>query len=399
MMNSHSGAKPQKSFLISVVSIDSIVILFYLFLSNPFLFSGIFFSNFLTPYIIKLFLGMFICIRSLKFRAPAWSYGLICFCIIYTLIHAYLHPNSAAQSVADLQDIMFCVFAWNIVMSKENRDKYMRIFLMLSFLIASILIIETFVFLFKPSTFSFQELVGYKVFYNSILGMINIDNERPCWYFAEPSYCGAFLAINIFMNRHHIFKNRFHKFIYYVVLLGGLLSTASFGAFVAIGITLCILMIYRMVNIPSAILMVILTSIIYSYLVFFPNLERDNDNTAIRTHSWEARQKKILIASEVRRSMTFIDVIIGQGNNAVGFKYENGLSDAYNKLFIENGLIFMMIYFIVIFKLLNKDPVVLSYFLLSLMTVIIQLFPLTFLCLFVARIIAEDKYKLVKGAQ
>lgn len=398
-MNSLSGAKPQKSFFRLLVSIDSIVILFYLFLSSPFLFSGIFFSDFLIPYIIKLFLGVFIYIRSLKYRVPAWSYGLICFCIIYTLIHAYLHPNSLAQSVADLQDIMFCVFAWNIVMSKDNRDKYMRILLFLSFFVACILIIETFVFLFKPSTFSFQELVGYKVFYNSVLGMINIDNERPCWYFAEPSYCGAFLAINFFINRHHIFKKKFHKFIYYIVLLGGLLSTASFGAFVAIGITLCILVFYRMVNLSNGILVVIITSIIYSYLILFPNLERDTDNTAIRTHSWEARQKKILIASEARKSMSFIDVILGQGNNAVGFKYENGLSDAYNKLFIENGLIFMIIYFIVIFRLLKKDPVVLSYFLLSLMTVIIQLFPLTFMCLFVARIIVEEKYKLIKEVQ
>lgn len=373
---------------------ETFAILIYLFLSSPFLIFGIFFTNFLIPYFFKAIVMLFLLPKVISRRISAKGVILIFGCFVYLLYHVLLHSQSAGRCIGDTQDIIFCVMLWTIISKSKKKHSYVAISFYLSILVSALLLIQTLCFLVYPSFFSLTELVEYEVFYNKYLGMINIDNLRPCWFFAEPSYCGAFLAINLFIFYKHNFKKRRQKSFYYALLIGGLIVTASFGAFVAIGLTIGILISERLFHLNRLSVLLILGVLLMIFMIVFPNFERDSEMSAIRTNSMEVRQERVKIAAEVRDNMTIKDALFGLGPNAVAFKYEVGLSDAYNKLYIENGLIYMFIYFMIVYSFLKNNTAVLSYYILSLMTVIAPIFPLTLFCLMIASIVSHDDRKL-----
>lgn len=359
------------------------IVVFYLLLSSPFMFSGIWFSNFIIPYVIKAALLIIVAIMTLRYKLTSQSVLLIAICLLYTTINAILHPNSAGQSIADLEDILFGIFSWNLIKRSRDKEQYANLLIIFSFVIATLLLIETLFFLIIPSLFTYTEVIGYEVFYNKILGLVSIDNLRPCWFFAEPSYCGSFLMLNMFIFRNFVFPRKKWKRIYYLVVFAGFISTASFGAIVAFGLTLGMLIAKRFLRVGNVLIIASLFIAVISYLTVFQNYE-SLESELIRTHSFAARQERVKMGKELRESMGTTDMLIGMGVNAASFKYDVGLSDAYNKMYIENGALFLIIYLMIVYRLLKKDIIVLSALVLSLMTVIVQIFPLTLLTIIIA---------------
>ncbi len=382
-MNKRTAVLSPKEVFHGILDFERIIILLYLVLSSPFLFSGIWFSNFLIPYFLKLALLIIIIFRSLKHRPSSQSILLIGLCVLYTLLNFFLHPNSAGQSIGDLEDIIFAFFCWELISKSKNRGNYVRFLLFLSFIIASLLLLETLLFLINPSLFSYGEVVGYEVFYNKVLGNVSIDNERPCWFFAEPSYCGAFLLWAIYIFRNYEFPTKKWKHFYYLIILLGFVSTASFGSFVVFGITFAILLAKKLLSLHNVTVVLCLILTISLYLTVFQSYEA-TDSSLIRTHSMAARQERVEMGKELRNQMGGFDLLFGMGVNAAAFKNGIGLSDAYNKMFVENGVLFLLLYLFIIYRMLKQDIIVFSSIVLSLMTVIVQIFPLTLITIIIA---------------
>ncbi len=379
-----------KDFIKQTMNYEGWIVVFYLLLSNPFLFYGICFSNFIIPYIIKAVLLIIVALMSLKHRLASQSLLLITISISYTIINAILHPNSAGQSLVDLEDILFAIFYWNIIKRTINRVQHANLLIIISFTLATLLLIETFTFLISPSLFTYTEVIGYEVFYSKLLGLVSIDNLRPCWFFAEPSYCGSFLMWNMFIFRDFVFPKKMWKRLFYLVVFAGFVSTASFGAIVVFGLTLGVLLIKRCLNINNAPIVVGLIIAVIAYLTVFQSYE-PTESELIRTHSLAARQERVEMGKELRESMGPFYMLFGMGVNSAAFKNGIGLSDAYNKMYIENGVIYLIIYLLTVYSLLKKDIVVFSAFVLSLMTVIVQIFPLTLLTIIIACTIINKK--------
>lgn len=389
-MNSVNTTVIRRDYFRKALSYKSIIILLYLMFSSPFLFAGIWFSNFLIPYFIKLILLILIIIKILPYGLTSQSRFLIIFCCLYTLMNAFLHPNSAGQSIGDLQDILFAIFSWNLIKKTRNNESFVAFLLMFSGIVAVLVVIESGVFLLEPSLFSFKELVGYEVFHNTLLGIVSIDNLRPCWYFAEPSYCGAFLLWNIVLFRDYFFPSKKLKAVYYLFVLSAFFLTSSFGSFIAIGITFLIMVAKRVLRLNNSVVILGLFAAVILFLTVFQKQEF-SDFDLLKTHSLAARQERVEMGRELRSEMGAFDVLFGLGVNAATLKNDIGLSDAYNKMYIENGIIYLLLYLLIVYKMLKKDIIIFSAIILSLINAIVQIFPLTLFTIMIASLAVNNK--------
>lgn len=252
-------------------------------------------------------------------------------------------------------------------------------------IVGGIIIISYLIFHKYPGLFSYSDDIagsGYHGFFNYLLGIINEDKFRPCWYFAEPSYSGFFLGFNFLMALRREYSSKKRRFIEYAVLLGGIFCTGSTGTFVYLILSMGVWFAYKSRIKTSIIEIILYCSLIFSIQVL-PTIDTFSYFSAAVERSeasFLSRQNRYNIANEVKKDMTMTDLLVGKGPEYVTVKYKEGLSDAYNKMYCEFGILFLIVFLLYVRRLTRKNLPVYCFSLMSYLSIVIFITPIILLC-------------------
>jgi hypothetical protein len=78
----------------------------------------------------------------------------------------------------------------------------------------------------------------------------------------------------------------------------------------------------------------------------------------------------------MKSEMLVTDYIFGSGVGAAEKKYSYGISDAYNKLFYEQGILYLIFFLLFVRKLTKGNIAAFTYIILSYLSVIIYATPI-----------------------
>jgi len=258
------------------------------------------------------------------------------------------------------------------------RTYLFKIDLLLVIIIATSTILSFLVYIYNPSYFLTLEVADYPVFYNRFLGLISAWNYRTCWFFAEPSYCGFYLGLHFFIFLNHNFKKGFLKVISLVLIIGGLAVTSSLGSFIYIILSFAIY-IGEKLRINKRFLLAGLYVSLFTAIFILPQFDvyKLNQNAVdVEKSSFDDRQNRMVMAQKIRNEMTITDYFFGSGVDAVAVKFRYGISDVYNKLLCEQGILFLIFFLLFVRKLTRNHISAYSYILFSFLSVIIHATPI-----------------------
>ena len=279
-------------------------------------------------------------------------------------------------------DVIFFYFVFIIFLNDSWFRTYLyKIDLLLAILIAVSTISSFFLFLYNPSFFLRLEVADYPVFYNRFLGMISAWNFRTTWYFAEPSYCGFYLGLHFFIFLNHTFKNRFFKYISLVLIIGGLAVTSSLGSIIYISLSFLMYLGVKL-GINKKFLLAGFYVSLFTAVFILPNLNVYNLNqnaVDVEKSSFDDRQSRMVMATKIQNEMSVTDYIFGIGVDAVAERYKYGISDAYNKLLCEQGILYMIFFLLFVRRFTKEHIAAYTYILLSYLSVIIYATPIVLL--------------------
>ena len=277
-------------------------------------------------------------------------------------------------------DLLFIMLAVNLLSrNRLIRDKLWDSLLKFAFVISIWIIIEYITFRFIPGLYSLQLLCDYEVYFNHILGVISFDKNRPCWFFAEPSYSAYFLGaiLLIQLNLKKAFKD---KACLISITSIAILATSSTGTLLYLPISLLAWIFEKAIHnskLLSNCLLIILVITIIIICVILPTLELyEIINIDRSLASYNSRQERMLNATELYSQMSIFDILLGLGPDYVSIKYKMGISDTYNKLLTEEGLLFMATFMFMIYKFLKQSFSLLTFVLFSFLTICIFYSPI-----------------------
>ena len=351
----------------------------YTFLGQPFLFSAIYLGGkqFSLKILILLFMGGLTFIE--KKAIPSKVKIVFLVVSIFYLLSGIYNFEYFTSTLFLFFDVIFFYFVLIIFLNDSWFRTYLyKINMLLAIIIAVSTISSFFVLLYKPSSFLSLDVSDYPVFYNKFLGMISAFNFRAHWYFAEPSYCGFYLGVHIFIFNNHNFKRRFFKYISLVLLIGGLAVTASLGSYIYISLAFLIYIGFKL-GIKNKFLLAGLYLFLLIAIFILPNLDIYNINqnvVDVEKTSFNDRQYRLDLSSKMQSEMLVTDYIFGSGVDAAVKKYSYGISDAYNKLYYEQGIFYMIFFLLFVRRFTKGNIAAYTYIMLSYLSVIIYATPI-----------------------
>ena len=356
-------------------------IFIYLLLSLPFMFSATLLDNHNAP--IKLLIVMLLFPQTLYVKNSIRSVKVYMMVfVIYFLLISILRSDYFVNAFLLALDVFFF---WECVKLLSNDGLYQSVkkrYIQFSTIIACFVVVAAFAYKFLPSIFSYTEINDYKSYFNPLLGLINGEKERPCWYFAEPSYCGFFLGVSFLFLYSSANYSRQQKILITILFALAIFFCASLGTYIYMFITLLLSLFVKRFKRTLPLEVILYGSIIF-VLVVIPQIEElqvlqyfDMETNAT---SFIDRQERIEMANSIMNNMSFVDKLFGCGINYAAEKYEIGLSDAYHKMFCEYGIFYLLLFLLVVRKLTKDNFTTYMFILLSFFSVIIHDSPIMLL--------------------
>ena len=362
----------KKSFIIVSVFI-------YILLSLPFLFGATLLDNHTLP--IKLLIVMLLFPQAASYHNTTKSVSVyLSIFILYFFLICIFRSSYIINAVILAVDI---AFFWECVKFLNNKEIYITIkrrFIQFSIIVAAFIVLSELAYKILPGIYSYQEIDDYKSYFNPIFGLINGEKERPCWFFAEPSYCGYYLGVCFFLLYGNANFTKMQKLLIIVLFAIAIFFTASLGTYVFIFLTLLSALFTHFLKKKFFLEIVLYASILF-VLIIIPQIEElqllqvyDNDTT-----SFLDRQERMNNANILMNNMSIGEVLLGYGINYSAEKYGIGLSDAYHKMYCEYGVIYLVLFLAIIRKTTVNHFTVYTFILLSFFSVIIHDSPIMLL--------------------
>ena len=244
--------------------------------------------------------------------------------------------------------------------------------------------------------FSSQEIAGYDVNFNYLFGSVRkkLSFFQPHYYFLEPSYYAFFLGFSfLYLFQLKQIKFRFLKLI--PILISGLILF-SFTFYTA-------LVIGPFLN-PRQLSKLFLVSFVYLSLTSFQYLDKAKETIFIASSSFNERVQRINLSLEVVKTMNTTEILFGKGTGYISSdeSRDRGESNSYMKVFVENGLVVLTLWILIIYFLLRDNPPLLMYILVSLHAVVLLETPFFILLITLPSLIPENKkinQQIVKNGQ
>lgn len=305
------------------------------------------------------------------------------FLFLYSVVRLLIGGAQFSSWLVDLVNIIFIICLYDVVIIDRIVLRYLWKFFSSIIIICSICVNLLFaLYNVFPSFFSYESIGDYKMAVFPLLGNVYVGGHEPryCWYFAEPSYLGFFLALYLLVLL--IIKPNKYKLKTVLVISAGFLSGAmTFWLCLICSAIIGIIKIfvpirsyiYRMffAVFILILLIVILTFDFEEFVLYYDIFERN---------SFGDRQYRMLLSKDIMEKMSFFDYLLGKGSNYVAMVYGSGESNSYYKLVVEYGVLFTVIITYYLNRFIKNDlffVAVVS----GLMTVILFLTP--FLWMFV----------------
>lgn len=377
-----------------------LLIVTYLILSQPFLFSYIYLPIGVS-YTIKLLILLCLWMYSTNSYSKSANYAFfVVLGLLYVFISFLNHPERIVSLLLAVIDVTFYAIVVKIFKNSEYiRSGTLSFIHKLGLFVSVGIILAHFIYQYVPGIFSYSEdIAGYHGYINVILGIINDDKMRPCWYFAEPSYSGFFLGFCFLLSLNKQYSSKKKKVANCMILLMGVIFTGSTGTYVYLCASLLVWGLTK-VNIKPALIEAALYGAIFATLVVLPKVE-EYGYLSIAVQRSEAsflsRQNRLNIAKEVANDMTITDMLVGKGPEYVTVKYQEGLSDAYSKMYCEFGIVFLFFFLLHVRKIVKSNLPILTFSMLSYLSVIIFITPLVLLCYQCANLGVNDETTIQK---
>lgn len=285
---------------------------------------------------------------------------------------------------------LFFMVSSLIVFKEISRSNYWRTFNYLWITLLKVIVLSSLIsgFLFKLSITSIafhQVIEDYECLHYPLLGLINLSSNRVCWYFAEPSYLGFFLGFNLLFALHALKQEKNSKFWIFVYLLSIIFVGSSTGIFASIS-SLFFYWLYKTKIFKSQnwkFLVLLLIPILLVGAIMGTHLEAllDGFNQVREQNSGLDRSRRLIYAIETISSMDLKSLVVGKGENYFLELYELGVANAYLRIIIEYGCIFLLSFIVLSYKALKRSSYEFFYFFIAINSTDIATTPLSFFLL------------------
>lgn len=379
------------------------IIVFFTFTSYPFGFRSFLPLTINTLFFIQGFLLIVLIILSSKqlifvFKKERYIRFLFCFLLFYSTIR-WIGGGRCFNSY--LEQIMLITFfgvsAITIHKSEFIYSKILNLWKFVGILVSVSVILSFIIFIFSPSFFYVREVGSYTMFYNLLLGFIYAERLRPCWFFLEPSYCGNFLALFFLLNLKINYRYKKIRNAILITTLIAIMIDASVGAILGMLIVLFIMFFSKKINERKLVFVVysLLVVLLIGMLNFDYNQFADKYLTDTKT-SFISRQNRMQNTNSYLSKMSFGEILVGAGVDAMAYEFEVGESNGYYKLLCEYGLVYTVLFLGSIIYMTRRNLLTQSFFLFSLVSLIIFHTPIVLLTLFLSSFYRQNNYMTSK---
>lgn len=379
--------------MITKSSLNIYILLLFIIFFNPFIFCEWFFQG-LPLVSIRFFFLLILSIQLIRNKLYTTKNELIFICYIFTYLSVELYINKSSNQyfVNDVISILFFIVFYLI---KNNipflESKMIKTYITLLILMSAMSLASLIVYKLAPFLFYFAGYGNYNTYLNPLLGFIHESNlsSRPSWFFAEPSYLGFYLGLNITFINDYIKQKGYNKnkriifmFIYFISCI----SIGSNTLYVALTLSFIISFFEKIKYISYNIYTNIIIVIIAIILIILPTLDFFSlylEFEAVQNSSMGDRQSRIISSSVIMQDMNLKDYIIGMGSSTVEILTGKGESNVYYKLFVEQGIVSIILYIYFIKNQFKHCPLyVFTYIILAFNATIVHFMPLTFFNIF-----------------
>ena len=370
---------------------DLLLIFFNILLCTPF---SVFddFANIYIKLLILVSSSVYLISRSVISRKKVFKTLIITtsLIILYSLIYigfgmGYVH-SLIIQVVYLL--VMLSIYLY---FTTATRLKMGKRFLAGLIIYVSILTIISFLgstFHFIP--FPMKKIGGYFVGYNYLFGGVSMKAfYRPQWYFAEPSYLGFFLGFAfLFLKKQDKVKYKTLKLIL-VFVAGMLVFSMTFYFSMLIGLFSEFVIVRLMPFIkPVRLSLIYLILFVAVSSVYITQLDKVGDIFfSDFSTSFNNRKERMELSIAILKKMNFTELLTGKGTGYISIDKNRifGASNSYMRTLVENGVIVLLIYLLLIYSFLKQSPSLLIYTLVGLSSVVILETPFFMLIVVLAR--------------
>lgn len=381
--------------------IVSISLLFlFILLSEPFFISSIYVDDGKIVFVLQFFLLLFLISLCYKQGISKTCITLSLALIFYSFLQMIFNFESIFSWLPKMINVFFCIFLWDLL--KKNlvyRNAFGKILLYLCVFISVAIILESITFHCAPYLFYPQIFDGYVVKYNPILGMIYASRYRPYWFFIEPSYAAFFLGICLLFVFGYPYKKKASKYYCSIVIITAIILIQSYGTYISFIVTTCVCLTSYVLHLKNTLVnKLVYVSIFVAVLIlpFYNTFKYTSNNETVASSSLGERQEKSILGYNVVGTMSAGDLLIGKGESWTADHFKMGLSDAYYKLFCEQGIIFLFLFFIIFDKFTKKSLFLSTFLLVNFLSIIGYLAPAIWLVIMLFRLQNNEKTLCVK---
>lgn len=322
--------------------------------------------------------------------------------LIWSTAQFTLNKESVNTFLSDfLTVIYFFCFYLLCERSIELRAKLVNVWFLLIVGIV-ILSIAGFVLLkIIPNIYHWSGAGGYDTVHCSLFGSIHVSPERNrlSWYFAEPSYLGFFLGLNmavISKYGNEICGKKYKYPLPLALLLCILLRSNTL--YVSLFITLFFCGIQRIGLFSAKKIQGFLIISVFVALLIFPTTDLYNlyqQYEQVAESSLADRQSRLQVSSSLFQDLSIRDCIWGIGSEEIGNIYGKGESNAFYKMFIEYGGLSVLLFTLFVYKFLSSNMYAFVFAIVGLNAVIIHLTPLFILNILVVHFLFSNENELI----
>lgn len=371
-----------------------LILLFGILINKPLTFFIDFFNEEFRL-VIMLVVSIFVLIDTkIINNKKSFKYFLI---LVFTfLCYLFSGVGYISYLIVQFVNLFFMMTIYLFVSSKIKANYIVSKFINISVFISILTLIAFIGISTDTIPFSSQEIAGYDVNFNYLFGSVQNKSSffQAHYYFLEPSYYGFFLGFSfLYLFQLKQIKFKFLKLI--PILISGLILF-SFTFYTALVIGFISFLVYKISNIflnPRLLSKVFLVSFVFLSLTSSQFIDKAKETIFIASSSFNQRIQRIDLSLETIRTMNATEKLFGKGTGYINNDKSRDLkeSNSYLKVLVENGLIVLTLWILIIYFLLRDNPPLLMYILVSLHAVVLLETPFFILLVSLASLSPDNK--------
>ena len=320
-------------------------------------------------------------------RTYSYIVFMFLFFIITVLYHiTYIKNDEIFYYLQDLLSFIFFIVAFRLFEKNDLNSLYNSWYKFLC-LVCGIVIV-CFILYNGGMSFLFlhRNVMGYDIAQIPLVCMMHVDDayynlSRPSWLFAEPSYLGFFLGLQIPLFVKFVLNNKTkgRRLFPLLLYLGAIVVTNSLTCIVASVIS----GLYFLIDKKMKIKKLYLVTVIPVSLVFLStvNLGDFSNNERIENSSAGNRQLRLVMALDDISQMSRDELLWGAGK----YRYEEnvknheaGYANAYLSMLMCYGGVFVLLYMFLLVIVFKRTSYEFMFVLVGLNSTEISLKPIIF---------------------